>query len=279
MVRAETILWSQPPDMPEIESISVHNGRRLWCVFHQTYTVCTILRHAGASDWLYRRRRHLVGDRQLMLMEPGEVHRNIRHFGDADFHVVMIQPALVGELAREAGLRATPHLALAQTGAPAVFDAFRRLHAMLAQGGSILERQSLLAAAVRQLLADCAEERPHPDPAPDRAGLRRARDYLHECCAEKVALADLARMAGLSRFHFLRAFAQQFGLPPHAYQIGLRLEKARLLLKAGRPIAEVDAGFADQSHLTRRFKARFGVTPGEYAAMVRRRPFSAATPQ
>jgi AraC-like DNA-binding protein len=73
-------------------------------------------------------------------------------------------------------------------------------------------------------------------------------------------------MAELSKYHFLRAFARAFGLSPHAYQMRLRVDLARYYIDQGRPLSFVayDAGFADQSHLTRCFKGCFGVTPGEY---------------
>jgi AraC-like DNA-binding protein len=77
----------------------------------------------------------------------------------------------------------------------------------------------------------------------------------------------LAWAMGMSRFHFLRTFARQFGLPLHAYQINQRMERIRRLLKAGVPVGEIEAGFADQSHLTRHFKRLMGVSPGQYALM------------
>jgi AraC-like DNA-binding protein len=57
-------------------------------------------------------------------------------------------------------------------------------------------------------------------------------------------------------------------MAPHAYLNQIRLERARQLLSAGEPSAQVAAatGFVDQSHLTRRFKGAFGVTPGQYRA-------------
>ncbi|CAA9481240.1 MAG: Transcriptional regulator, AraC family [uncultured Rubrobacteraceae bacterium] len=56
-------------------------------------------------------------------------------------------------------------------------------------------------------------------------------------------------------------------MPPHAYQTQARLDRARSLLLRGWPPARVarETGFADQSHLTRRFKRLVGVTPGRYA--------------
>ena len=57
-------------------------------------------------------------------------------------------------------------------------------------------------------------------------------------------------------------------MSPHAYLIQLRLEKARQLISKGKSIADAAllAGFSDQSHLTRSFKKRYGLTPGRYGS-------------
>ncbi|HYM70106.1 MAG TPA: helix-turn-helix transcriptional regulator, partial [bacterium] len=66
--------------------------------------------------------------------------------------------------------------------------------------------------------------------------------------------------------HLCRTFHREVGLPPHAYQTQVRVERARSLLRNGVPIAEAAAavGFYDQAHLTRQFKRVIGVTPGQY---------------
>jgi AraC-like DNA-binding protein len=71
----------------------------------------------------------------------------------------------------------------------------------------------------------------------------------------------------LSKFYLLRAFRRAHGITPHAYQMQLRLAHAWRFIVEGRPLsrATYDAGFADQSHLTRRFSAMFGLTPARYA--------------
>ena len=94
----------------------------------------------------------------------------------------------------------------------------------------------------------------------------RVRDYLHARWAEPVTLAELSAVAGLSPFRLTRVFKAATGLPPHAYQVQLRVTQAQEGLRAGRPIAEValDCGFADQSHLTRVFKRSLGFTPGRF---------------
>jgi AraC family transcriptional regulator len=97
-----------------------------------------------------------------------------------------------------------------------------------------------------------------------RAQLRRALEFLQANLAADISLDDLAREAGLSRFHFARMFKRSTGVSPHQYLLQCRVERARELLLAGnRTIAEIAAetGFYDQSHLVSQFKRAFGVTP------------------
>ncbi len=70
----------------------------------------------------------------------------------------------------------------------------------------------------------------------------------------------------MSPYHFCRQFGRLYGLTPHRYQQVMRLTKARGMIVGGASLAEAAAatGFADQSHLTRHFSARFGLTPGRW---------------
>lgn len=97
-----------------------------------------------------------------------------------------------------------------------------------------------------------------------------ARDYLRSHFAEPVTIADLAGMMGLAESHLIRAFHREFGLPPHAYQMRLRLATACELLASGLSVSTVafECGFADQSHLSRNFKAVYGLTPAAWASAV-----------
>ena len=77
-------------------------------------------------------------------------------------------------------------------------------------------------------------------------------------------------MAGMCRYALVRAFTREIGIPPHAYQIHLRISKARALIAAGKALSEVSlqVGFSDQSHLHRHFRRLVGMTPGQYARAV-----------
>src|SRR5262249_23734263 len=116
---------------------------------------------------------------------------------------------------------------------------------------------------------DLATHEP-PRPPVLTPAVARTRDALHERFAEEVPLEELATIAGMSKCHLVHLFHKEMGLPPHAYQIQLRVARARVLVAAGVPPAEVATmtGFADQSHLTRLFKRVVGMPPGQYAALL-----------
>ena len=100
------------------------------------------------------------------------------------------------------------------------------------------------------------------------AAADRVRAYLHDSYATQATLADVAAVAGCSRFAAYRAFRVRYGLSPSEYQRQLRLRAARHALASGAALADVAAaaGFADQAHLTRWFRRCYGITPGAYRA-------------
>lgn len=98
----------------------------------------------------------------------------------------------------------------------------------------------------------------------DHLSLWRVRDYLHADPSRDFSLSELAQLAQLSPWHFLRQFKRLFGLTPHAYLLQVRIRLAKQKLRDGQDIASVaqGCGFTDQSHLNRHFKKTVGVTPG-----------------
>ncbi|SDC97049.1 AraC family transcriptional regulator [Actinokineospora iranica] len=97
------------------------------------------------------------------------------------------------------------------------------------------------------------------------------RDYLESDPAARISLTELAWLASTSPYRLVRLFAAELGMPPHAYQVELRVRLARRLLESGARVATAasEAGFCDQAHLTRVFKRYTGVTPGQFAQAAR----------
>jgi AraC-like DNA-binding protein len=122
---------------------------------------------------------------------------------------------------------------------------------------AVLDRLTSLDAAV-------------PSNGQHASSLGRVRDHLRDNPGNSEPIADLARLAGLTESHLIRAFHREFGLPPHAYHLRRRLAAASELLASGVSVSTVayECGFADQSHLSRKFKEVYGLTPAAWATAV-----------
>ena len=115
--------------------------------------------------------------------------------------------------------------------------------------------------------------------AAQQAARQAPHDRLAERARERLAdafdstaptLAELARLTDLSRYQLLRRYTAAYGVPPHAWLLQRRAERARTLIRNGSALADAAAacGFADQSPLTRVFTRHFGYTPGAWRAAI-----------
>ena len=115
-----------------------------------------------------------------------------------------------------------------------------------------------------------------PTPSTERkpsrraAALRRVAEYIEKNSTERIMLEELAALANLSPCRFATVFRREIGLPPHRYLCHVRIQHAIALLRSGVPLAMAasEAGFFDQSHLSRHFKSICGVTPGKYLSQL-----------
>ena len=103
-----------------------------------------------------------------------------------------------------------------------------------------------------------------------RHRFERVRDYLHDNYMRTVTLDELAQVAALSPYHFQRQFKAHFHVTPHQMLMAIRLWRTKAFLTHGMPAADVAlaAGLTDQSHLTRAFTRRYGITPVRYQKQV-----------
>src|SRR6185312_7984805 len=104
-------------------------------------------------------------------------------------------------------------------------------------------------------------------PGPEHAVADALRAYLDAHAFERITLAAAAREVGWSEAHIAHVFRGVFGIAPHAYVIGRRVDAARTRILGGQPLADVatEVGFFDQAHLTRQFKRFLATTPARFA--------------
>jgi len=210
----------------------------------------------------------LAGD--VIMVNPGEIHdgaplnANVR-----GWKMVYIDPALLArEVAEDIAARPI-ELVRPVARDPVLAGILARLFACLATPQS--DRFAIDESFLRTLIF-CLRKHGNVrllsrGPSPTVAKAVQRLDAVPE---GPVSLAELASVAGVSRFQLLRGFKRELGITPHAYLIQRRACLARKLLAKGLSpsAAAIEAGFADQSHMTRAFVRQFGITPGRYQAAI-----------
>jgi AraC-like DNA-binding protein len=149
--------------------------------------------------------------------------------------------------------------------------AVSRLHDALAVPDGALEAEVQLGIVVEGIRATLGREAAVVRPtSPVLAS--RLRELLDANLFVPFTMASAAAQLDAGATHLARSFSRFFGIAPHAYVLGRRMEAARERILRGQPLADVAAeiGFADQAHFTRRFRHYLGVPPGHYARAARR---------
>ncbi|HYB13418.1 MAG TPA: AraC family transcriptional regulator [Myxococcota bacterium] len=139
-----------------------------------------------------------------------------------------------------------------------------RARKALARPDAMEELALELAGAV---VGVASATRRSPSPRADPARIARVLRHVESCIGETHRLADLARIAGLSPYHFLRTFKGVTGVTPHQWLLRARLREAAQQLATGRaPVTKIalDIGFEDLSNFIRSFRAEFGISPRRY---------------
>lgn len=253
--------------MRGVEAVAADSGHTFPRHTHGQFGIGIIDR--GAQKSFSGRGMVEAGAGDVITVNPHEVHDGTP-IGDAGraWRMLYLNPDVVAELAHD--LHSGRHSS-AEFNRPVIRDAnlarsvrllFAQMTVPAAQSDALLREQLLLC-----VLADALHACSRPaDDAPD--AIRLARTRIDDDPAAAVSLLDLAHETGLSRFQVLRSFARVTGLTPHAYQVQRRVALARRLIGQGLPLADVAAacGFADQSHMTRQFVRKYGVSPGMVAA-------------
>jgi len=238
---------------------------------HEEYQIGLSLNFPGVYE--YRGTTSPVPAGSLSIIHPGEMHAardlDYRH-NSAEFRMMYISPDLMNQATDNAD---GCSVSLPFFATPIIRDSrlttlFLTLHRTFTEAlASQLQQDSLLHGFLTKLIRERAQVQPKMRSlSPNHRAVTRARDYLHAHYGDNVSLHELAQIAGMSPFHLTRVFRRALGLPPHLYQVQVRIARAKQLLARGLPTVQVAAetGFYDQSHFGWHFKRLVGVTPARY---------------
>ena len=122
--------------------------------------------------------------------------------------------------------------------------------------------------AVRGALVGARQDAPPACAAPGCLPYGAIVHHIRSNLSRRITVPELAGIACLSVFQLSRAFRREHATTPYRLVLDVRIQHAKDALSAGATIAETafQAGFADQSHLTRHFKRVTGMTPRTYCA-------------
>lgn len=127
--------------------------------------------------------------------------------------------------------------------------------------------QRIIHSLIRAALGVTAR----PSSGTVRLEIHRAINYLHDHFDERLTVAGLAAVAGISPPHFSRLFRRETGHSPLDYLIRVRIQRSRILLRAGTDSVTsvaLKCGFATPSHFTDCFRKQCGISPSEYLKCV-----------
>lgn len=236
---------------------------------HDTFSIGAI--ENGSQISTIKGTTERTGPGHLYLIDPGQIHDGAP--GGDGYRYRMIYPdiALLSEVIEDVTGRAfhgTPSFPRFLPHDPQMARAFQTAHRRLESGAGALEADEGMFSVLAELFSRHGSAIILPVETREKTAVYEARDYLNDNYDTDIGLEELATMAGLSRAHLIRAFRREFHITPHAYLTDIRIRRARHLLRLGESPASValECGFADQAHFTRHFKARTGVTPGQFRA-------------
>ncbi len=214
-----------------------------------------------------------AGSGDTITVNPGEVHDGAP-IGDAGraWRMLYFNLALIAEATRDISEGKTRIYEFCR---PVISDAgvsnrFQKLFSIVTRGNerkTAIQREELLLMLLPNVMRE--HGRPDEEQSAPKA-IFNAKSLIDDDPVVSITLSDLARASGLSRFQVLRGFVRATGLTPHAYIVQRRINIARRLIAHGAPLAEaaVASGFADQSHMTRIFVRKYGISPRAYADAV-----------
>lgn len=211
-----------------------------------------------------------VGD--LAIIPAGIAHR-CNWASPAEFMILALEPTVLQQVGQDwvkaDRIELVPRYMNQQDGLLLALFSTLRAEAASAQIGSPLLIDSLKTTLAIHLLRHYCATRPKPwgnRQGLPTATLQQVTEYIQAHLHREVRLVELAAIANLSPYHFLRLFKQSTGLTPHQYLLQRRIDQAQWLLQhSALSIAAVAVavGFCDQSHFSRYFKRQVGATPSQ----------------
>ena len=231
---------------------------------HDTYAIGRTL--SGVQSFRYRDSKQHSLPGGTIVLHPDEIHDGEAGTTEGfQYRMLYIEPALIQRIL---GGKPLPFIPGGLSADPRLFAATEPLLKASGDSVDVLEEEDALYDLAQTLAVVGGQRfrRSHVD----YQSAERAREYIQSEFSQNITLETLSTVCGKDRWSLSRDFRTLFGTSPYRYVTMRRLSYCIHLIQTGLSLADsaLEAGFSDQSHMTRQFIKAYGISPGRWQTFI-----------
>lgn len=234
--------------------------------FHEYYVIGFI--EKGSRYLSCKNKEYTIEPGDLLLFNPRDNHACEQIDGKTlDYRCINIQPDTMSKAVFEITEKEyLPYFTPQVIFHSELVASLRELHQMIMSEEKDFRKEEIFFFLLEQLIEEYTDQEVTAASLEQSAEAKAICEYLEKHYMKSIALDDLCKLTGLSKYYLLRSFTKQKGISPYSYLETIRIDKAKKLLEQGVPPvdAALQTGFTDQSHFSNFFKKFIGLTPKQY---------------
>lgn len=223
---------------------------------------------AGAESVWYRRENLLIPEKQIIAINPSEVHTGLAGVESGwRYRMFYFDLEYLAQQLSNSSLSVNSVIDKPVINDLSLFQDLLQLHISLEQSSLQLSKDTLLTTALQKLFTRYGTTiSTDKSQVIDIKSATLAQTYLNDYWQGNPSLEQLETYTQCNRFQLLRSFKAMYGVTPHQYLLLIKTQNSKAMLSQGLSYIEValECGFYDQSHFNRNFRRVYGVAPSKY---------------
>ncbi len=259
--------YVRSPALPFELRYSVNTGACYKKHTHREFSV-GVVDGGGMSEYCHRNEKQTIYRGSTVMINPEEAHScNPARGTNWSYKMLYVDPDWLTNLQRSlSGSKIDTYQPFQKnrSDCPRLYEDFQYLVRSLVENESSIAQEEIAVEFFSRLYLKYSNG--HSVEKASKNALDIAFQFISDNFDKNLSIPEIAKISGMSEYYLIHSFRKRYGITPHAYQIVLRINRAKQLLKNGEKIASIatDLGFADQSHFHRNFKKIVAATPGQY---------------